>query len=281
MKKTTCMKLGALALAVALCALALAGCKALTPEQQLQNAMEKLQKITSMEATMTMTLSMDLMGQQVDAKAVSQMTSFQQPFKVKMEMAAEVAGEKGGNVIYAQQDGETLLTYTYDGATWTREALTASDMLGALQQVDPKAAMDLYLGNLSSFTAGVETLDGVECYKLQGVLTGEALVDAMRASGALDSVDPTLQDSEQLDRLLSGLGDLPVSVWIDKKTLYPAKYTMDMTALMDSLMDNMLAELGDTGGLLQVGIRNCQVEMVCANYNKATDFDIPAEALAS
>lgn len=281
MKKTTCIRLWTLALAALLCALALTGCKALTPEQQLQSAMEKLQKITSMEATMTMTLSMDFMGQQVDAKAVSQMTSFQQPSKVKMEVAAEVAGEKGGSVIYAQQDGGTLTTYTYDGATWTRKTLTATDMQGALQQVDPKAALDLYLGNLSSFTAGVETLNGVECYKLQGVLTGEALVDAMRASGALDSVDPTLQDSEQLGRLLSGLGDLPICVWIEKKTLYPVQYTMDMTALMDSLMDNMLAELGDTSGLLQVGIRNCQVEMVCTNFNKATDFDIPAEALAS
>ena len=106
-------------------------------------------------------------------------------------------------------------------------------------------------------------------------------MDAMRASGALDSVDPTLQDSEQLGRLLSGLGDLPICVWIEKKTLYPVQYTMDMTALMDSLMDNMLAELGDTSGLLQVGSRNCQVEMVCTNFNKATDFDIPAEALAS
>jgi hypothetical protein len=281
MKRTRITRGWILALAALICVLALTGCKALTPEEQLQKALENMQNIQSMEATMTMTLNMNLMGQQVDAKSVSKMTSFQDPLKVKMEVAAEVAGEKGGSVVYLQQEGEAMTAYAYDGANWTHDVLTGEDLESMLEQVDPKVAMDLYLGNLSSFTAGVESLDGAACYKLQGVLTGEALVDAMRASGALDSVDPTLQDSEQFDRLFSGLGDLPVSVWIEQKTLYPVRYTMDMTALMDSLMANMLVELGDTGGLLQVEISNCQVEMVCANFNKATEFDIPAEALAS
>lgn len=36
--------------------------------------------------------------------------------------------------------------------------------------------------------------------------------------------------------MLTDLGDLPISVWVEKESNLPVKYEMDMTAIMQSIM---------------------------------------------
>ena len=81
--------------------------------------------------------------------------------------------------------------------------------------------------------------------------------------------------------MLDGIGELPINLWIDEATLYPVKYEMDMTEVMNTLMTNMVASMGEQAEGLTMSIPKMVISMTCKNFNAATDFEIPEEAKAN
>lgn len=275
----------ALALVLLLTALCLAGCKPMTLEEQLQKAQENMAQIKNVEATTTITMGVSLMSQEIAAKSVVRATLFSDPLKMKADIAAEVGGEKVGTMTYLEQQGDMLKMYLYDGSTWTSEEVPANtdEYRQAIQQYDIKEGMATYLKGLSNIqVTGQETLNGKECIKVEGVLTGEAMQEAIQSSGMLDTVDPSLgSDEKELQELLSGLADMPISLWIQKDNLYPVQYAMDMTGLLSGLMEKAMSQLGAATEDVPMAFTNCLVQVTLSNFNQATEFEIPADALAS
>lgn len=74
------------------------------------------------------------------------------------------------------------------------------------------------------------------------------------------------------------MGDKPVKFWIEKGTVYPVKYSMDMSMVMNRLMTVIYAE-ATPGTDIEVVVSKCLVEMTMSNINKAEDFKIPEEVL--
>ena len=137
--------------------------------------------------------------------------------------------------------------------------------------------MDLYLSSGAEYAhAGTEDINGSTADKYTGIIRGDALAEVMKASGATSSMETTM--GMDLEDLYSDLGDMPITVWIDQTTGYPVRYYMDMTGVMQSMMSKAMSgiEGGDT-----LTIDKVEVTMDCSNYNNATDFEIPAEALGA
>ena len=88
----------------------------------------------------------------------------------------------------------------------------------------------------------------------------------------------TNMDVAQMKDMLSGLGDIAVTMWIDEESLYPVRYDMDMTAIMDGLMGKILETAGGEEAGLTMSIPKMTISMTCSNFNSATDFTIPEEA---
>lgn len=242
-------------------------------------AMEKLNAVSSLDATMVMEMNMSVMEQVMETKTTMNMSCFNDPMKLKADMTMDM-GDLGSvdMSMYASMDGDTYNMYLYDGTNWTTQAVDVS----YLQQYDAKESMNLYLESGDDYTlAGTEEINGSTTNKFTGVIRGEALEEVLAASGATSNLEASVGDLD-LASLYSDLGDLEITVWVDQESGYPVRYAMDMTQMMQGMMDKILAasaEGEDTSGMLTVDKVN--MVMDCFNFNSAADFEIPAEALGA
>ncbi len=245
-------------------------------EDKIKAALEKVNAVESMDATMVMEMDMSVMDQSIETDTSMEMSCFTDPMKMKADMTMSMGplGEVSMS-IYAAADDESCTVYLFDGSNWTSESTDIS----ALEQYDAQQSIDLYLSSGTSYThAGSEQINGVTADKYTGVIRGDAMEEVMEASGAMEGLEDSMGELMDVSELYSDLGDLPITVWIDQATGYPVRYHMDMTAVMQNMMKKALADIED-GDLMTID--KVEISMDCGNFNSVADFEIPAEALAA
>lgn len=279
------MKFGRRAAALALgglLALSVTACGGTTNKNdsadKIQAALEKINAVKNMDATMLMEMDMSAMGQSIETDTTMNMSCFNDPLKVKADMTMSMGSLGAVSMsIYAQQDGEQCNTYVYDGTSWTVQTMDLED----LQQYDAQQSMDLYLESGVDYAhEGTEEINGMTTDKYSGVIRGDAMEEVMKTSGATSSLESSLGGSVDLSDLYSDLEDMPITVWIDQASGYPVRYYMDMTDVMQSMMTKMLSSMGVEGGS-SVTVSKMEITMDCFNFDNAAEFEIPAEALAA
>ncbi len=248
----------------------------------MKKALENLESVTSMEAEMLMDMDLTLSAngeeESMETSTTMKMAMFEDPLKIKMEMVMD-AGAQGTMEMdmYAEvaEDG-TCMMYMNDGNAWTSQSVGVVD----LDQYNAQNSMKNYIGEDTSIykEEGKDTVNGASAYKYSYVMTGEEMKQTMLSSGALDSVSALGLDESQMESMLDGLGEITTYVWIDEATLYPVKYEMDMTEVMDKLMSNMIAAMGDQAAGMSMNVPKMTISMTCSNYNNVADFTIPEEA---
>lgn len=267
-------------LAAAILALGLSACAGDGGESDpLKAAMANLDAAKSMDACMVMEMDMEANGEKLESVTTMDTSVFTDPMRMKVDVTMDMgAYGSATSSIYAEGDGGSGYTmYVFDGANWASQAATEDD----LAMYDVSGSIDGYIDSVTAFTqAGEEQVDGVNAYKYTGVISGEAMESVVKESGALDSLGELGLDESQMDEMLSGLGDISVSLWVSKDDPYPIRCEMDMTAIMDGLMQNMVAAMGGAEAGVTMGIPKMLFTITCSNFNSATDFEIPAEAKA-
>lgn len=245
----------------------------------IPTALEKINAVKSMDATMVMEMDMSVMGQSMETETTMNMSCFNDPMKLKADMTMDM-GQLGSMdmSMYAAMDGDNYTVYLYDGTAWTAQTVDMS----YLQQYDAQESMNLYLESAEDYTQeGTEEINGSTANKFTGVIRGDALEEVLANSGATSSLEGSTGGMDLSD-LYSDLGDLPVTVWVDQESGYPVRYAMDMTAMMQGIMEKALAASDsetDTSGM--VTIDKVTMVMDCFNFDNVADFEIPAEALAA
>ncbi len=251
-----------------------------TPEEVLTKAQEALAGVTSMGYDMTMDLSMGAEGETLAISTVTRADTVLSPLAMKAEMEMDLGdlGETTSMTIYAkEQDGSYLTVVgTPDEAgqmTWQSSSM---DALGELENLSGADSMQLYLDSIQNFTQGEsETVNGVEATRYDGVILGEDLSEVIAASGALSQLDSL--GMGEMSELFKGMGDLPVSLWIAKETYYPVKYEMDLTEMMQSILDKTLSE--QLGADIGLTVEQAALSMTIRDINQVGEIEIPAEAL--
>ena len=264
-KKRAALTAGLLALALAL---GLGGCgedsAPATPEEVLAKAQQTMDGVKSLGYDMTMEMS-----------TVTTADTILSPLTMKAEMAVDMGDLGSTNMtMYVKEENGSYLTATgipdADGTvTWETASM---DSLSQLESLDGKASMDLYLTSASGFAEGAtETVEGVEATRYEGGISGEKLEEVLEAWGVLSQMEGLgLGD---VTTMFSGLGDLPVSIWVAKETYYPIKYEMDMAEMMQSILENALKqEMGMDVGLT---LDKMSVSMVLRDFDQVGEIEIP------
>mgnify|MGYP001107460581 FL=1 len=245
----------------------------------LKAAMANLDAAKSMDACMVMEMDMEANGEKLESVTTMATSVFTDPMRMKVDLTMDM-GAYGSvtNSIYAESDGGSGYTmYLFDGSSWASQAATEDD----LAMYDVSGSIDGYIDSVTAFSqTGEEQVDGVDTYKYTGAISGEAMENVVKESGALDSLGDLGLDESQMNEMLSGLGDISVSLWISKDDPYPVRCEMDMTAIMDGLMQNMVTAMGGAESGVTMSIPKMLFTITCSNFNSATDFEIPAEAKA-
>lgn len=247
-------------------------------------ALENIKDVTNLETKMVMEMDMTIsaQGQEQAMESITtmDMVCFTDPTKIKMDMTMDMGdlGSVTQNIYGEVAEDGTCTMYLYDGSSWQSQVVGATD----LDQYDARSNILSVINEDTTYTLeGTEQVDGANAFKYSNVMKGDEMKEALISSGALDSVSSLGLDSSQVDGMLDGLGEMTEYIWIDEATLYPVKYEVDMTEVMDNLMVNLVTAMGEQAEGMSINVPKMKMTMACSNFNNAADFTIPDEAKAN
>lgn len=243
-----------------------------TPAEVMEKSQKAMENVTSMHYDMDMSFGMAMNEQSVDVVSKMSADYVTDPLAMKMDMNVSMGelGEQDMTFYVVTENGTAVMYNQNEDGSWSNMEIAD---LSTLDQYDATASMDLYLSSTENFTEnGTETINGKEAVRYDGVIAKEDMQEVLEASGMLEQLEQLNMGSSA--SMLSELGDLPVSVWIEKETYYPVRYDMDMTDLMTKLFEQMGgAELGLT-------ISDVKVSMMLDKFNEIDGITVPDEAKA-
>ncbi len=249
-------------------------------EALITKAQATMETVNSMKSVMTMDMGMSAGEESMETTTEATIVTIEEPLKMQMDISASMGEEtvQDMQMFVAEADGQ-LVSYMNVSGQWYAVPMDASE----LEQYNAEENMDLYLGNITSFSAvGEEDINGTKATKITGVITGDAMEEAIESSGALDSVSGMGISEEEVEAMYADLGDLPISLWIDAEG-YVVKYEMDMSAMMQTIMDKAMAAVAEQAGGnaedVSIDISKMLITMVYSDFNAVEDIEIPAEAL--
>ena len=251
-----------------------------SPEAVLTRAQEAFEEISSMHYTIDMDMGFSAEGESIEVATTAEADCIIEPMQMDMDMKMDMMGLFDMNLkMYMVQEGNSFTVYTGmdDGEgnmTWSKDTMEDLDYLS---QYNGQTNMELYLKNGTNFTEnGTEEIAGVTATRYDGVITQESLDAVMEASGVLEQFETF--GVEGMDEMLSQMGDLPVSIWIDKESGLPVRYEMDMTAMMQNMMDKLIAQDAEAAETAMT-VDKCYLSMLCSDYNSVDAIQVPQEAL--
>ena len=293
MKKATAM-----AMAVFMGVASLTGCgtksssKVEMPEtapEIAKLATERTNALDSYTLDGTMSLDIDAMGQAVKGDVTFDATYFKDPTKLKMDMTiAYEAGEENEEIKAAFYFMKEDDTYTYymnmnDGTDdqWMKQSLDP-------ENEDQKALIDQLEAGLSG---KVDTSSAIydkyakseeqpkDATSLDLKITGSDIMDMIEESGVdTSTLDSQLATAGVSTSLFGQIGELPFVTTVDNKDIYWKSMSVDMTETVQNLVDTMMAAYGLTDDTYSVTVNKLAMDFNYDNYNKAEDFELPAEA---
>lgn len=259
------------------------GTDAMTPAERVAAAEEKMNALTSLSIDMTQDIGMSFamadQSQELNMSTKMQMDVIQEPLKAKGTMQIDMGEELGGVQdveLYIMSEDDTANVYMQMGGQWIKQSVTEAE----LGQYDAADSLELYLDSAADFAeAGTEQVGGADATKFTGVIKGDKLYDVIEESGVLGSLGQTGTNvsEDELKAMLSELGDLPMSVWINADG-YPVQYEMDMSQMIDSIVQNALEAEGAAGQGMTMTVSKAAMSLTCSNFNAVEDFELPAEA---
>lgn len=247
-----------------------------TSAEVMKRAGENLAKVKSMTFDMTLEMSMSAGGETVDMVVGMEGETTTEPVVVHADMAIDLGALGAMEMeLYAEQNDDTVTTYISALGQWRKEEASLDEENAAL---DAKGDMGSSLAYASSLEEiGVETVGGVEAARYDGVITKEHLQEVLKNTGVLDDLGDAMDLKKSLEDAAenaAGLGDIPISIWIDKEAMLPVRYEMDMTEMMQKLMDQVSTAVS----MEYPTVSRVKVSMTIGGIDAVDAITIPDEA---
>lgn len=275
-------KLWPVVICLALALAALTGCgqqQEGSPEAVIQEAMDKLDDLDSARYTMTMDMDMSAAEQSLQSTTVAEISSIMEPMTMAMDMKVDMGemGDMNMKMYMEEQDG-AYISYTSidDGASWSKEEVADAD---TVEQYDAVSNLDIYLSSSSEFTEkGEEEINGSMAVRYEGIIAKEDIARVMDASGMAEQMTQFGLSEEDAADLYADLDNVGMVVWIDKTSGYPIKYEMDMTAVMQQLMNNLMSSMGEAAADTEISVNKMVIAIEMYDFNAVDSIEIPAAA---
>lgn len=247
-----------------------------TSAEVMKKAGENLAKVKSMTFDMTLEMSMSAGGETVDMVVGMEGETTTEPVVVHADMAIDL-GTLGAMEmeLYAEQNDDTVTTYISALGQWRKEEAPLDEENAALDAKGDMGSSLAYASGLEEI--GVETVGGVEAARYDGVITKEHLQEVLKNTGVLDDLGDAMDLKKSLEDAAentAGLGDIPISIWIDKEAMLPVRYEMDMTEMMQKLMDQVSTAVS----MEYPTVSRVKVSMTIGGIDAVDAITIPDEA---
>lgn len=260
--------------------LSFSGCnsagKQLTPEEVIKTALQNLLNIKSVSYEFNVDTEFSVVGQTVATNTKTTADATLNPMNMKLNMVVSVGSYDATNLeMYALQEENGLTLYTCaDGKNWMKQEGITADQIAQYNMMD---AISLYLSTVSNLQdTGHEQIGDFDTVKYEGTLSSDAFSEVLKVSGMQEQLESLGVDAETAAGFYEELGELPITLWIHPSTFMPVKFEMDMTGMMNSLLNKVLGPAADTvtgSAGMEVG----KVKMSCTflGFNSVDSITVP------
>ncbi|MBO7374166.1 MAG: hypothetical protein J6U19_08015 [Oscillospiraceae bacterium] len=262
----------------------------------------KIQKLESYHAdySIDMNMSLGMLGQsfmdmpfRIDGDADVN----RDPLCGEGTFQADLMGETKEGRFYLAKEDNTLTLYlsTDGGETWKANPIDLSDSSPDTGFGFSREFIESLVKIADSFEeAGEEEVNGYTATVYEGFISGEEMKAKIDESDALDAVAEGMElDPDEL--VLEEIGDIPITVALDNETGLPVKFTVDLSALMDSLLPLFIqavtkasAESGeDTDEIIallsfmDVSFDEFLITVLLSDFDEVGEVTIPEEVIAA
>lgn len=248
------------------------GSKKMSDEEILQESVKNMQALNSMTAESSMEMGFSVGGKTMNMTTDMVQRMINEPLAMEQTMTMTMDGEAEEikSAVYLEADGDNLITYTQIEGEWYK---TTQSGFEALKAYDSTGAMALYMEAVEKFKkVGTEEVAGVKANKYEGVIPEEYFQSVLEASGMDKQLGLQGASEESLTDLFKGMGEMPITIWIDGEKLLPVKYDFDMSAMMKAIMSSM--GMGEE----ELSIEKVTMSMSITGYDNVDEIVIPQEA---
>lgn len=248
----------------------------LSVSEIFEKAIENTASIKSASYSIGMDMAMSSEGTDFNITTTGNVKMTTDPVEYEMTLDMDMGEELGSMTTTSylvNEDGKQVLYsgVVYGGETFWSKQHDAS--LDSFEQYNAMENIEMYLENAESFKEnGTEEISGIETVRYDGTITGESLENAI--NNTLGDLGTSLDGTD----LFKGVGDLTLSVWIDKDTLTVRKYEMDMSEIMSKLFENMSA---DDESLAGIDVSKVFLSMTVNSYNDIDSITVPDDVKSS
>lgn len=253
----------------------------LSVSEIFEKAIENTASIKSASYSIGMDMAMSSEGTDFNITTTGNVKMTTDPVEYEMTLDMDMGEELGSMTTTSylvNEDGKQVLYsgVVYGGETFWSKQYDAS--LDSFEQYNAMENIEMYLENAESFKEnGTEEISGIETVRYDGTITGESLENAI--NNTLGDLGTSLDGTDvNTSELFKGIGDLTLSVWIDKDTLTVKKYETDMSEIMSKLFENMSA---DDESLAGIDVSKVFLSMTVNSYNDIDSITVPDDVKSS
>lgn len=254
-------------------------------EQKLARSAEELKEIESLHMDMDMDIGMriNVMGAEKNADVSTRYAADirYDPMQLAIVMDVSAYDMQQKLLYYGEQAGDGLTVYiSLDGGDhWSRQTISS---VMDLMPHDPGEQAEIFLACVQGFAeSGKENINGAPATVYTGAISGDYVEQAIKVSGSLDSVSQLLgtQVSEDMFR---DLGSIPASIALDDESGMVVRYTMDMSQVMGTLVERIMAKMlekyGEDAPSMEVKMEKVTLSMTLSQFNAVPEIRIPEAA---
>lgn len=247
--------------------------KDMTAEEILNKMEENSKNMQSASFEGEFVMKMSLSGQSMDMSMKLNGATIVTPEpKVKMNIAVDYLGESQSMEMYLMQKDKKYVMYMNDGKKWTASEVASEDEIKQIQDAASSTAILDTMSAASDLTKEEEEeVDGAKCYVLSMKITADALSKAMSSANVTGATD-------SLEGMFSGMGDIPVKLWVNQEDCTPAKIEIQMKDAIQSAITSQISSLGGDTSSIDMSIDECSMNIKYTGFNDVKDITLPKEA---
>ena len=204
----------------------------MTAQQIITKAVKNSSKVKSYTLKASISATLKSGSEKANMKLKETASYTKNPFRMKIVMDTNVAGEKEKQTVYYTKKGSRYYAYQQVNGNWVSGEMDASTGKSLVQN-NPCTVLKeskKYMKNIKIKSKNSK-VNGSSCY----VITAQ--LDAGKMFSQIEN-----EMNGQLDASLFKGKKIPVTYWIDKKTMIPVKYSMEMSNAYNDLLESLLGQ---------------------------------------
>ncbi len=220
------------------------GAANMTPEAILTQSGKASEDLTDVQANMKAEVKMTAQGEIMNMDIDMDMIAKESPVRAQMNMDVNLSlgGEKQSQAMdlyMLEENGKVSMYLGMDGK-WQKTSIDLGTSQEQLEKYSKQVDTSVYTQDAEIFeNKGVKKVNGKEVVVLEGELTGDDMMAALKESGTEDQLAQLGQAGMNLEDFKTESG-MKIVGYYDAETLLPVEMTVDMTDYFKEVMEKIL-----------------------------------------